>query len=108
MAEYEKHDDLADNSADEKKIRAAENAVLAKRKKKSEDAKTARQHPTSRPYDRPSYVQNFKPYTKRVGFPPNAGSDLCFQCGQAGHWRRFCPQGQRSRKLPALKEDDSQ
>ena len=104
VAEYEKHEDLADNSADEKKIRAADNNAV-KSRQKGKMFTNQRKGPTFQPsrstYSKPTrpYTKNFRP-SRQPGASQQPGpSQLpgpCFRCGLEGHWRRFCPQDDRS------------
>ena len=82
-------DDMADDSADEKRISRAEARAGEKRRK----AFTQRvQYKRSR-FDQPSTsgMQFFR--GKRMANP----RDTCYACGKVGHWRSFCP------NLPAEK-----
>lgn len=82
-------DGLASDSEDEKKIKRAESAAAGKRKKKDEEkrrnSKKGRleQGNSSRQFFRGSYGS----YKQRRTNP----ADLCFGCGNPGHWRADCP-----------------
>ena len=99
-------DDLASNSDDEKKIRAAERRAIAKRK-------TNKPLPNNRSNFRvqqPSASFTFRPPNHSISGRPGFGAntqfpgsyqqfgqrqpkptDICLSCGQAGHWRNYCP-----------------
>ena len=109
-------DDLADNSADERKIRAAENRAVAK-KKEREKKSNPYQRPTATITSRPQGYSNSQSsnifrwgtYTRQ---PPDyrsnnyqsnqytnsrrLGDQICFACGRRGHWRRYCPNTQQT------------
>ena len=89
-------DDLADDSEDEKKLRAAERRALAKIKLDKQSKKssiTKREvHPQRAPFE-PPYTPPLQPFRGYHSFrPPFRGgrfrqqTDKCFSCGQYGHW----------------------
>ena len=93
VQEYES-DSVASDSADEKKIRAAERRALQKqssKKRKVTPSSTITRRVDStfssgRPSSgRPSYKVTF---AARSGAKP---TDICLKCGEKGHWKRDCP-----------------
>lgn len=90
-------DEIASDSDDEKKLRAAEKRALEKQKtKKATPVGTSNQQPfrgAASSIPRPSAIGGRQPFgqnnTKFARMPKP--SDLCLSCGQAGHWRRNCP-----------------
>ena len=105
VEEYES-DELAENSEDEKKLRAAERRALTKIKQKSSKPRVSRfsnapkprefqaiQVPgssapaTSLPSAHSNFRQSFRP-ARQV-----QPSDVCFNCNQRGHWANSpaCP-----------------
>ena len=88
VAEY-KSNDLATSSADERRITKAEARAEAKRKNvfAERNVKRARFDPsTSRDETAASRHQFFR--AQRV--PTNR--NICFGCGDVGHWKAACPQ----------------
>ena len=92
-------DEIASDSDDEKKLRAAEKRALEKQKIKKATTDGVRSQqpfrgaasPISIP--RTSAIGGRQPYgqsnTKFTRMPKT--SDICLACGQSGHWRRNCP-----------------
>lgn len=92
-------DEIASDSDDEKKLRAAEKRALEKQKTKKATTEGARSQqpfrgaasPISNP--RASAIGGRQPYgqsNSRFTRTPKP-SDICLACGQSGHWRRNCP-----------------
>ena len=120
VEEYES-DNLAEDSADEKRIRAAEKAASAKKaKQQKEKAETEKQKVTAKPtsssralttqhpprrdnistrtgssaYPRGSHNTQGSSSRFRSGYTTTSGSNFnCFGCGERGHLRRDCPYG---------------
>ena len=113
-------DDLASDSADEKRIRQAQ-ARASRKRKSTRSAPAAKGKPPKSdgnthqgsssdhlfrghsgkgrfPFGSSSMVSNFGWRGASSGPKP---TDLCFACGKQGHWRRGCPgttsQGPQSR-----------
>lgn len=88
VAEYES-DELASDSDDEKKMRRAEAAAGQKRKRQQQARinKAAKSESSS---EGTSSRGNL--------FRANQGKNICFACGEQGHWRRQCP-GAKTGKL---------
>ena len=112
-------DELASDSEDEKKIRAAERRALARRKTRGNEFKnllpshtvTKPQYktgyspspsssyqqqfcPNPNPSGRPSYeAKRFQQGTFRRWRQPKP-TDICLSCGEQGHWRTDCPKQQ--------------
>nr|XP_054771917.1 uncharacterized protein LOC129279877 [Lytechinus pictus] len=91
-------EELASDSDDDKKIRAAQNRAASKRKKaKSNRSKATPYKSQRRPqetFPNPdatfrSYMQQGRPQFNQVH--TLRSFDLCFGCGKSGHWRRNCP-----------------
>jgi len=91
-------DELASGSEDEKRIRRAEQRALRKRSQRQQQkAKSTKQslfqHPSSSTttsvagQHQPSFKVN--PRAFRIGGKAKPG-DICFACGQQGHWRSEC------------------
>ena len=82
-------DELASDSEDEKRIRRADNAACAKRKKKTNKEVTAKRARISHG----SGNQFFRAFDQPQSYRPRrfTRSDLCYSCGKPGHWRRYCP-----------------
>ena len=83
-------DDLADDSEEERKIRASESRALQKIKRK----KLRRQQKPSAAVGRVE-DQSFRPpkdqYKKSYFNQRRPGvNDICFQCGEKGHWSYQC------------------
>jgi len=108
VEEYSQHE-LADDEADGKKIRRAEER--AEKALKSAAPKKTSKRSSSAPRPSTSYVgpQNFRGYSsfgfsrnqsdrlslsRAPGLPSRSGN--CFACGRFGHWRSECPQVSRS------------
>lgn len=98
-------DELASDSEDEKKIRAAENRAL--RAKKQKDQERIRRKYGSGYGNSASYKtvpadrnvhstaatgnrSNFRSYQYDKSSGPKP-TDICFSCNTPGHWRRNCP-----------------
>ena len=87
---------LADDSEDEKRMRAAESRALAKRKRERPTASTRTassredifrfaEYPPIPPEKKRSFNrQQLQPQ------PQLRQSDVCYQCGKTGHWKRNC------------------
>ena len=95
-------DELASDSEDEKRIRSAEARAIRKRTMKKSDhistSSTITSAPGRPPSGRPS-LQGQKIYSPFYSQQNNRGSrpenqqrrNMCFGCGQVGHWRIACP-----------------
>ncbi|KAK3105235.1 hypothetical protein FSP39_020415 [Pinctada imbricata] len=86
-------DDLASDSEDEKRIRAAESrAMRARKQKKSLGVRKSDSRPStqaSRSDATSGSVSNpFRPYRKYVSVAKS--TDVCFACNEKGHWRKDC------------------
>ena len=108
VSEYEQNP-LADDSDDDKKIRKAESAAVAKLAKKRQEnsrrSRTRNQVPytsgvaysaqPSLPTFTPGFLRSLRLNggyaVQNNGRRSNVPSDTCIQCGQKGHWKRFCP-----------------
>ena len=88
-------DEVADDSDDEKRIRKANNAALAKRKKREAESLAKRLKAQSFRSSHTSFAStsrgrsSFRPYTHRPYASHREGP--CFSCGLHGHVRRSCP-----------------
>ena len=90
-------DELASGSEDEKRIRRAEQRALRKRNQRQQKAK-----PSKQGYSQPQssttttafadqHSSSFRPISRTFGaFRKPRPSDICFACGQQGHWRSQC------------------
>ena len=93
VKEYES-DSIASDSADEKKIRAAERRALSSKKRRTSSATTTRPPNTS--------------ISGRLGYRGDSSarkpkaSDICLHCGERGHWKRSC----RNKQQQDSKQDD--
>ena len=109
-----KSEELADNSDDEKRIKAARKTVAAnaREEKKQKIRQSRRSVPYNRSYNAPSSYPNpdsvmgrgnysFRRSgsgsTQQFRVSPSSfvnfrASDRCFGCGKAGHWRSSCPE----------------
>ena len=91
VAEYE-HKPVASDSEDDRRIRKADNSAVRKLQKRRSDRGRRR----SQPYT-PATVTSGDVADNsgaRGFFRPRRtvqSSDLCFLCGERGHWRRSCP-----------------
>ena len=97
VAEYVS-DELASDSEDEKKLRAAERRALAKRKQPKyslprpvtfhrQASATLTKPPDTATSGRPIFGNQQQSYQRKTAKP----TDICLSCGQRGHWRNFCP-----------------
>ena len=87
-------DELASGSEDEKRIRRAEQRALRKRKERQQQKGKS----TGKPFQpsasntsftghrQPSFRSNSRSFTASKAKP----GDICFACGQQGHWRSEC------------------
>ena len=103
VREYES-DDLASDSEDEKRLRAAENRAIRSIKEKKRPHPYSRSTPpvsVSRPAATfPNPESTFRGFQQ----PPFRTSrrreptpyDMCYQCNQYGHWRKQCPLNTRT------------
>ena len=101
--EYERRP-VASDSDDDKRIRKADSAAIAKlAKKKSGFAKRKQVRPLYYPsctaestYPNPAWGNSGRGNSGYAG-PQYASArrgvpaDMCLQCGQRGHWKKFCP-----------------
>ena len=90
-------DELASGSEDEKRIRRAEQRALRKRSQRQQKAKLSKQG-----YSQPQssttttafadqHSSSSRPISRTFGaFRKPRPSDICFACGQQGHWRSQC------------------
>ncbi|XP_068707811.1 uncharacterized protein [Montipora foliosa] len=90
-------DELASGSEDEKRIRRAEQRALRKRNQRQQKAK-----PSKQGYSQPQssttttafadqHSSSSRPFSRTFGaFRKPRPSDICFACGQQGHWRSQC------------------
>ncbi|XP_030839464.1 uncharacterized protein LOC105439618 [Strongylocentrotus purpuratus] len=96
-------EELASDSDDEKKIRAAQSRAASKRRRtKAPKGKTPYQrvrrpmapesHPNPESGSFRRYLTQSRPQLGQAGggFRQPRGTDLCFACGKPGHWRRNC------------------
>lgn len=102
VEEYES-DELADDSEDEKKLRAAEKRALFKLKAKKSVKRPNMQSSfntnknkrvASAPADsgvQPPVRPTLRPFQPFRFNRQTAATDKCFQCGQRGHWSYYCP-----------------
>ena len=105
VEEYES-DELADNSEDEKKLRAAERRALSKIKQKSAKPRGSRLSNASKSRDfQAAQVPGPSASAVSLPFSPHSNfrqpfrarqvqpSDICFNCNQRGHWANSpaCP-----------------
>ena len=91
VLEYES-DSVASDSADEKKIRAAEKRALQKQKEKKRrpqpSSTITRRDDRSQHSGRPSSGRpNFRVTISNKRAKPD---DYCLKCGEQGHWKRDC------------------
>lgn len=99
VKEYE-HNDFADDSDDDKKIRSAESRAMRQQKFKGKGRNTPYSRPSaaagsqsqlaySAPQSLPSYNQPFRAYggSRRTPQP----TDQCHKCLKLGHWKSRCP-----------------
>ena len=98
VAEYES-DDLADNSEDERKIRAAEKRALQKKKMNQPRAVRTSSHSSAHhastfsspaQFQSKSVVPDGRPPYNKTARTPKA-TDICLSCGKLGHWKSNCP-----------------
>jgi len=104
-------DELASGSEDEKRIRKAEQTALRKKNLRNQQRLKTARHQTNRvnqPYTsstttNPRQIhQPFastrtpRQYSQRNPRP----DDICFGCGQQGHWRSNCSGNSRSSQVP--------
>eukprot|EP00057_Strongylocentrotus_purpuratus_P015406 XP_011669880.1 PREDICTED: uncharacterized protein LOC105440944 [Strongylocentrotus purpuratus] len=95
-------EELASDSDDEKKIRAAQSKAASKRRTKASRGKTpyrrvrrpmaSESHPNPESGSFRRYLPQSRPQLGQAGggFRQPRGTDLCFACGKPGHWRRNC------------------
>lgn len=95
-------EELASDSHDDKRIRAAQNRAATKRRKSR--SVRGKSMPYRRPgsgsaetYSKPDSNPSFRRYifaNRQQRIQPQPGlprfNDLCFACGKSGHWRRNC------------------
>jgi len=90
--EYEK-DDLADDSEDERRLRAAEGR--ASRKRKEAHSVSSRRFSASANHRAPFGWRQVSKSGPRRFSPPRAArrpsDNNCFKCGQGDHWANKCP-----------------
>lgn len=91
-------EELADNSDDEKRIKAAIKAATAKHNARPKKVNQPRRFV---PYKKPAHENypnpdnSFRRYTGAGRYQPSTynasrSNDICFACGKFGHWRRSC------------------
>ena len=88
---------LASGSEDEKRIRRAEQRALCKRSQRQQKAKPSKQG-YSQPQSSTTTTafadqrsSSSRPISRTFGaFRKPRPSDICFACGQQGHWRSQC------------------
>lgn len=90
VLEY-KHNDLADDDEDEKKIHRAESRAARITKRFS--SRSQRRSPLHQSPQPSQTLPSPAPSFQRSNFQPGAqrSSGACFACGRTGHWRAFCP-----------------
>ena len=96
VREYQSND-IADDSEDEKKIRQAETRAMRSQKSKhrSHSGPYNRPKPPAETAPNPAYSQQHPrqqpPFRGSVARREPCQWDLCFECKQYGHWKKFCP-----------------
>ena len=87
-------DELASGSQDEKSIRCAEQRALRKRNQRHQKAKPSKQgysqlqSSTATTAFAGQHSSSTRPISRTFGaFSKPRPSDICFACGQQGHWR---------------------
>ena len=90
-------DELASGSEDEKRIRRAEQRALRKRNQRQQKAKPSKQgysqlqSSTATTTFPGQHSSSSRPISRTFGaFSKPRPSDICFACGQQGHWRSQC------------------
>ena len=79
MKEYES-DSIASDSADEKKIRAAERRAVSSKKRRTSSETTTKPPNTS--------ISGRLDYKGESSTRKPKPSDICLHCGERGHWKR--------------------
>lgn len=113
VREYES-DDLASDSEDEKRLRAAENRAIRSIKEKKRPHPYSRSTPSasvSRPAATfPNAESTFRGFQQRPFRTSRRREptpyDLCYQCNQYGHWRKQCPLNTRTTSTPQPKQSN--
>ena len=105
-------DELASGSEDEKRIRRAEQRALRKRNQRQQKAKPSKQgysqlqSSTATTAFAGQHSSSSRPISRTFGaFSKLRPSDICFACGQQGHWRSQCqlsPQARSSSSGPSF------
>ena len=90
-------DELASGSEDEKRIRRAEQRALRKRNQRQQKEKPSKQgysqlqSSTATTAFTGQHSSSSRPISRTFGaFSKPRPSDICFACGQQGHWRSQC------------------
>ena len=97
-------DELASGSEDEKRIRRAEQRALRKRNQRQQKAKPSKQgysqlqSSTATTAFAGQHSSSSRPISRTFGaFSKPRPSDICFACGQQGHWRSQCQVNSQAR-----------
>lgn len=94
-------DDLASDSADERKIKAAENRAIRKKQNTFNRTRKSKFSDVSSTISKaPDKIQfrNAESDFRRVVHPSATSfkpTGTCFSCGKNGHWRKYCPEAKR-------------